>query len=78
MPSRPPRSPASRYVPGINRLAAIVIPPAMGAIADRWGAGESFVILGTLMVVLCAPVTLITRRAARTPSGQNPNPTLAD
>jgi MFS family permease len=49
----------------MNRLAAIVIPPAMGAIADRWGAGQSFVILGAFLIVLCAPVTLITRRAAR-------------
>ena len=49
----------------MNRLAAIVIPPAMGAIADQWGAGQSFVILGTVLIALCAPVTLITRRAAR-------------
>src|SRR5271155_1133586 len=54
----------------MNRLAAIVIPPAMGAIADHWGAGQSFVILGTLLIVLCAPVTLITRRAARTATNQ--------
>jgi MFS family permease len=60
----------------MNRLAAIVIPPAMGIIADHWGAGQSFVILGTILLVLCAPVTLITRRAARTatPAG----PTLSD
>src|SRR5712675_1969715 len=49
----------------MNRLAAIVIPPAMGMIADRWGAGESFVILGALMLLLSVPVALITRRAAR-------------
>ena len=54
----------------MNRLAAIVIPPVMGIIADRWGAGQSFVILGTLMLVLCAPVTLITRRGARTTTNQ--------
>jgi MFS family permease len=60
----------------MNRMAAIVIPPAMGAIADHWGAGQSFVILGTILIVLCAPVTLITRRAARTPS--NRAPTLSD
>jgi MFS family permease len=60
----------------MNRLAAIVIPPAMGAIADHWGAGQSFVILGTILIVLCAPVTLITRRAARTASDQAP--TLSD
>jgi len=49
----------------MNRLAAIVIPPAMGAIADRWGAGSSFLILGTVLLTLSAPVALITRRAAR-------------
>jgi MFS family permease len=59
----------------MNRLAAIVIPPAMGAIADRWGAGESFVILGSLLLLLSAPVALITRRAARS---QKAEPTLAD
>ena len=49
----------------MNRLAAIVIPPAMGAIADQWGAGASFVILGAVLLMLSAPVALITRRAAR-------------
>jgi fucose permease len=62
----------------MNRLAAIVIPPVMGMIADRWGAGQSFVILGTLMVVLCAPVTLITRRAVRIAAEQKIEPTSAD
>src|SRR5215469_3165121 len=54
----------------MNRLAAIVIPPAMGAVADHWGVGQSFVILGTVLIVLCAPVTVITRRAARTATNQ--------
>jgi MFS family permease len=58
----------------MNRLAAIVIPPTMGVIADRWGAGESFVILGSLLLMLSVPVALITRRAAR----QAAEPTLAD
>src|SRR6201987_746515 len=49
----------------MNRLAAIVIPPAMGAIADHWGAGSSFLILGTVLLTLSAPVALITRRATR-------------
>jgi MFS family permease len=62
----------------MNRLAAIVIPPAMGAIADRWGAGQSFVILGSLLLLLSAPVALITRRAARSASAQNAEPRLAD
>jgi MFS family permease len=62
----------------MNRLAAIAIPPAMGMIADRWGAGESFVILGGLMLLLSVPVALITRRAARSASTQEAAPRLAD
>jgi MFS family permease len=61
----------------MNRLAAIVIPPAMGAVADHWGAGQSFVILGAVLIVLCAPVTLITRRAARTARDRT-EPNLGD
>jgi len=62
----------------MNRLAAIVIPPVMGMIADRWGAGESFVILGSLMLLLSVPVALVTRRAARSASAQEAEPTPAD
>jgi MFS family permease len=62
----------------MNRLAAIAIPPAMGMIADRWGAGESFVILGALMLLLSVPVAVITRRAARSAATQEAEPRLAD
>src|SRR5262249_19082520 len=54
----------------MNRLAAILMPPVVGAIADHWGAGQSFVILGTVLIILCAPVTFITRRTARSTSNQ--------
>jgi hypothetical protein len=47
----------------MNRLAAIIIPPVMGAIADGWGATTSFVILGIFLSLLCAPISWITRRA---------------
>jgi MFS family permease len=57
----------------LNRLAAIVIPPVMGVIADRWGAGSSFVILGIILLALSAPVALIARHATRT----NPSPVLS-
>ena len=56
----------------MNRLAAIVIPPAMGVIADHWGARPSFVFLGAFLIVLCVPVTLIIRRAARTATQAEP------
>jgi hypothetical protein len=59
----------------MNRLAAIVIPPLVGGIADHWGAGRSFVILGAVLLVLCAPATLIARHAARMAT---PEPTLSD
>ena len=62
----------------MNRLAAIVIPPTMGVIADCWGAGESFVILGSLLLLLSVPVALITRRAAGPGSTPEIHPTPAD
>jgi len=48
-----------------QRLTSIVIPPVMGAIADRWGTSESFFILGAFMLLLCVPLALITRRVGR-------------
>ena len=49
----------------MNRLAAIVIPPVMGVIADGWGATASFVILGIFLALLCLPIARITRRGAQ-------------
>ena len=49
----------------MNRLAAIIIPPIMGAIADGWGTTTSFVVLGVFLMLLCAPITRLTRRGAR-------------
>lgn len=48
----------------MNRVAAIVIPPVMGWIADGWGATESFVTLGVFLLLLCAPIRALTRRTA--------------
>src|SRR5246500_951688 len=62
----PPQGSVGGLRQTMNRLAAIAIPPLVGSIADHWGAGRSFVILGAVLLVLCAPVTLITQRAART------------
>ena len=60
-----------------QRLTSILIPPLMGGIADRWGVSESFFILGALMLLLCLPLALITRRAARSAS-QQAEPRAAD
>jgi fucose permease len=61
----------------MNRLAAIVIPPIMGVIADLWGATESFVILGVFLLLACAPIVRFTRRAAVTAAAaeEAPEPT---
>ena len=48
----------------MNRLSAIIVPPIMGLIADLWGATESFVVLGVFLLLMCAPIVRITRRAA--------------
>src|SRR5207302_9687034 len=61
----------------MNRLAAILIPPVMGLIADWWGATESFVVLGAFLLLLCAPIVRITRRTAATAAApeEAPEPT---
>jgi MFS family permease len=61
-----------------QRLTSIVIPPLMGAIADHWGVSESFFILGALMLLLCIPLALLTRRAVRSAARPKAEPTLAD
>jgi MFS family permease len=61
-----------------QRLTSIMIPPLMGGIADHWGVSESFFILGTLMLLSCLPLALLTRRAARTASRSKAEPTLAE
>jgi MFS family permease len=61
-----------------QRLTSIVIPPLMGAIADHWGVSESFFVLGAMMLLLCVPLALLTRRAVRSASRSKAAPTLAD
>jgi MFS family permease len=61
-----------------QRLTSIVVPPLMGGIADRWGVSESFAILGGLTLLLCVPLVLATRRAARSASIQEVEPTSAN
>lgn len=54
----------------MNRLAAIVIPPVMGVIADAWGATASFVTLGAVLMLLCVPITRLTQRKVRVAAEQ--------
>jgi MFS family permease len=48
-----------------QRFTSIVVPPLMGRIADSWGVGESFFILGGFMLLLCIPLALGIRRVGR-------------
>ncbi len=61
-----------------QRLTSIVIPPLMGAIADRWGVSESFFVLGAFMLLLCVPLALIIRRIARRQAALERRPAPAD
>src|SRR5712691_4782002 len=56
-----------------QRLTSILIPPLMGAIADRWGVSESFFILGGLMLLLCLPLALIIRQIGRREGAGEPH-----
>jgi MFS family permease len=49
----------------VTRVAAIAVPPLMGLIADHTTLALSFYILGALMLALCVPLALLTRRVER-------------
>ena len=46
----------------MTRIAAIIVPPLMGFIADLTSIGDSFLILGALLLGACGIVALWTRR----------------
>jgi MFS family permease len=48
-----------------QRFTSIEVPPIMGGIADRYGVGDSFFIIGSFMLLLCLPPALIIRRVGR-------------
>ena len=45
-----------------QRLSSILIPPVMGAIADRFGTSQSFLIYAVFMSLLCGLLALIIQR----------------
>lgn len=49
----------------MNRLSAIIVPPAMGLIADRWGMGQSFLIVGAALLFLCGLVAVWVHKTPR-------------
>lgn len=51
-----------------QRLASILIPPVMGAIADRFGTSRSFLIYAGFMLPLCGVLALVIGRLRHPPS----------
>lgn len=49
----------------MNRLASIIVPPLVGAAADRWGIGDSFMIVGGGLLAVCLLLGLAVRFAPR-------------
>jgi MFS family permease len=47
----------------LNRTAAIIVPPLMGLAADLWGIGNSFLIMGAVLIGICGLIALGVRRA---------------
>jgi len=52
-----------------QRLSSILIPPVMGAVADRFGTSQSFLIYAALMLPLCGLLALIIRQVQRPGNG---------
>lgn len=53
----------------MNRIAAITVPPLMGVIADRFGLGESFLILGGGLLIVCLVLAIAVARVPRLGGG---------
>ena len=51
-----------------QRLSSILIPPVMGAIADRFGTSQSFVIYAAFMLPMCGLLAFVIRRLGQ-PAG---------
>lgn len=51
----------------VNRLAALTLPITMGAVAETWGVGPSFLIMGGVLLALLAGIVLWL--GPRTPRG---------
>jgi MFS family permease len=53
-----------------QRLSSILIPPVMGAVADRFGTSQSFLVYAAFMLPLCGLIALIIHRLQRPGSGE--------
>jgi predicted MFS family arabinose efflux permease len=49
----------------VNRLAVLVLPVTMGAVAEFWGVGPSFLVMGGLLLFLLTAITVVLGRRTR-------------
>jgi hypothetical protein len=52
-----------------QRLSSILIPPVMGAIADRFATSQNFMVYAAFILSLCGLLALINRRLQRPGNG---------
>lgn len=52
----------------VNRLAVLVLPVTMGAVAEFWGVGPSFLVMGGILLVLLAAIVVVFQRRATKPA----------
>ncbi len=50
----------------VNRLAVLVLPVTMGAVAEFWGVGPSFLVMGGLLLALLSLIVVVLERRTRT------------
>lgn len=52
----------------VNRLAVLVLPVVMGAVAEVWGLGPSFLVIGGLLLILLTSIVLWLGPRTRVPA----------
>ena len=46
----------------VNRLAVLILPVLMGAVAEVWGVGPSFLVMGGLLLAMLGGIVIWLRR----------------
>jgi MFS family permease len=49
----------------VNRLSVLVLPVIMGAVAEIWGVGTSFLVMGGFLLILLAAIVILLERRTR-------------
>lgn len=57
----------------VNRLAVLVLPVTMGAVAEFWGVGPSFLVMGGLLLALLGLIVVLLERRTRVVKPASPS-----